>query len=184
MARLGGAGPGCGHGLAGFDRTNSERPVIAGGCGTPSSSSIVGATSQMRPRGTRARFGVVVVDVHQRHRERGVRGVRLSAGRIFHQLAVAVVGSDEHAAALRARRGDDRRRLRCRPLATASRPRRPASRCAPPCRGWRSSPARSRTCRCRWPSPPPRRPPARSSPASRRRSPPSCPTGSSPALRR
>ena len=91
------------HGLL----SRSECPVIAAGWGMPSSSSIVGATSQMRPPGVELRAAVGVVHVEERDGVRRVRGVRLARRRVLHQLAVAVVGRDEDRAPLRARRVDD-----------------------------------------------------------------------------
>ena len=124
--------------------TSRETPVISAGCGSPSSSSIVGATSQMRPPRRSRALRVGVVDVEQRHRVERVRGVGLAGRRVLHQLAVAVIGRDEDRAASRARRLDDlRRRPRRRPRPRGSRRR--ACRCARPCRGWRSSRGRSRT---------------------------------------
>ena len=110
------------------------------GCGRPRSSSMVGATSQMRPPGADPRAAVGVVHVEERDGVERVGGVRLARRRVLHQLAVAVVGRDEDRAALRARRVDD--------LADAGVDRLDRvdgrvehARCARPCRGWRSSPA-------------------------------------------
>ena len=91
----------------------SERPVIAAGCGIPSSSSIVGATSARMPP---SRSLAPCDGDEERHRVERVGGVRLAVG-LEHLLAVAVIGGDE-AGAARSRR--PRRRLGRGSASTAS----------------------------------------------------------------
>ena len=117
----------------------SERdgPVIAAGWGRPMISSIVGATSQMRPPVRSFALAIGVVHVEERHRVQRVRGVRRAGLGVDHLLAVAVVGGDDERAALLANGLRDATDAHVDGLDGLDRRGR-GRRCDRPCRGSRS----------------------------------------------